>query len=623
MQVKKLVLIISCSLLPCLVVMGQKKVSVDEVYKKALTALNQTQQYDQAMDLINEAIEIDPHYWDLYVVRGRIFALQNQPQQALQDWRIVLQHQPNNLTVLQYLYNLEVNRGVLQNALSYANKALLYVPNDQAWLLRKWDMQQQLQLPAANETLAQLRNLYPGEEKIKQLQVDQLLFKARTARNEGHYAEALQYYHAVLQIDPQQKDALEQSFNLSMGENRLQQAGDYMQLLRHQYPADTAYQFKYATVKAAQNQHDSALYITQNMASSNNHYRDFYIDQSLVAARKAEKADSLPLALRYLYGGNKMKPNDSTLLTQITRNYLLQSNYDSTLRYANYTLGLFPGETSLLRYKTIALENKNEYKAAYNTAKQVTPAEPGWQQYTKELKYQSYKNMIGVFRLQSFYSNNIPTASMTSVQYLRYFNFGTIAARVNYANRADDGVQAELEAYIKHGKKYYSYGIVSYAPNTTAFPEVRLGYSLFRSLPKDWEVELGIRYLRIDSANLYIPTASIAKSWNNYWVNIRNYTTFDNGTVYPVFALTNRYYFDDRRSYVTLLGGYGISPDDRSRNNLFNEIYQYKAYNIGAGIQKSIGYSTTLGFIANWTKQNLPRGSYNQYDFYISLQQRF
>ena len=193
-----------------------------------------------------------------------------------------------------------------------------------------------------------------------------------------------------------------------------------------------------------------------------------------------------------------------------------------------------------------------------------------------------------------------------SLQYIRQRNWGSAIARVNYSNRYADGqsvvngIQYEAESYLFTSKNSYSYIGAGYSSDPV-FPKLRLGYSFFQNFNKGWEGDLGVRYIDTEDTNFATAVVGVGKYLGSYWLNLRSYFQFDNSTVYPAFTLTSRYYFNTRFDYLTIIAGYGTSPDERTTLGQIEERLSLDSFRIGGGYYRLFGehYVTGLQLSAN------------------------
>ena len=168
----------------------------------------------------------------------------------------------------------------------------------------------------------------------------------------------------------------------------------------------------------------------------------------------------------------------------------------------------------------------------------------------------------------------------------------------------------------------YSYFNVGFS-NASFFPDYRLGFSLYRNLPKSFEAEVGIRYLKFNSPTI-IYTGSIGKYYSNFWFSLRPYLIPGNEGLSRSLSLITRYYLKGGSdNYLTLTVGSGISPDQFTRNiNL--EAPNVSSQNIRLGFQhlflKRYIFSTGVGY----RNDEFRKGSFREnYNFNTSLEMFF
>ncbi|WP_264564989.1 YaiO family outer membrane beta-barrel protein [Flavobacterium sp. N3904] len=213
-----------------------------------------------------------------------------------------------------------------------------------------------------------------------------------------------------------------------------------------------------------------------------------------------------------------------------------------------------------------------------------------------------------------------------SLQYIRERKWGSVIGRINFANRlaadvsSTNGIQYEVESYIFNGKKSYSYIGAGYSPEPV-FPEWRLGYSFFHNFEKGWEIDLGARYLQTENTDFATAVVGVGKYLGNYWINLRSYFQFDNSTVYPAFTLTSRYYFNTRFDYLTLIAGYGTSPDERTTIGQIQQRLALDSYRIGGGYYKLFGDHYITGAQISYNNQEYTLGlKQNEIEFALMFQ---
>lgn len=362
-------------------------------------------------------------------------------------------------------------------------------------------------------------------------------------------------------------------------------------------------------------------------APENRELQQMYADQLTAHGRQLQQAQAWDSALAVYRKAYAYQPTDTLLVQQMVNTFLASHQYDSTVAYADKGLQLQPAHETLLMKKAAALEAQHQYKAAAETVSVLLRARPednNLRDGYYRLRSKTYRNQAGIIHLQSIYDNGSRPANVTALQYLRFHEKGSIGGRVSYADRAaGSGVQLEAETYYTHSKNYYSYGLLGWSTGKV-FPKFRAGYSLFRNLGREWEAELGTRYLKTDSASNYAAVWSAAKTWGAYWANLRGYVITEEGNWYHAYVLTNRFYLHEQQDFIALTLSLGNTPDDRSRNYQFNQQAAFLAGGAGIGYQKTFAYRTTMGVFGNWTYQRLTNDRhYNQFDIYLTLLRKF
>lgn len=228
-------------------------------------------------------------------------------------------------------------------------------------------------------------------------------------------------------------------------------------------------------------------------------------------------------------------------------------------------------------------------------------------------------NQIGIMQIQSFYGSNLPTMSMTSLQYLRKTNDekATFIGRVNYRTRdGKNSLKYDAESYIKHGKSHYSFIGISLS-DKKMFPGFEGYYSLYSSLKKGWELETGMKYLSATNFNLFTPIVGISKEMEYNRLTLRNFITFTSGNVYYGNAFTWKNFLNDSRDNISVMAGFGNAPDSKTLD--FSENFvSNKSQFIGIGYEKNLK-SFKISAATVYNRNHFSTGKkFNQYDVYLN-----
>jgi YaiO family outer membrane protein len=241
----------------------------------------------------------------------------------------------------------------------------------------------------------------------------------------------------------------------------------------------------------------------------------------------------------------------------------------------------------------------------------------------RQQKIDSLKNRVSITYNPTFFEKEGKESwNLLNVYYGRMTKYGSIIARINYADRSyADGFQFELEAYPKH-KNGYSFINFAYS-NAAIFQKYRAAYSYLQNFEGGWEGELGVRY-QYKFDHLFSYGGSVGKYIGSYWLNFRAYVTPDDRRVSQSYALTGRYYLNTADDYFTAIIGTGVSPDDRTRNFQFSERLKNESFRLSLGYQQLLWKRNVIGILGTYNREEyVADRKENEYDISISFQHRF
>ena len=389
-------------------------------------------------------------------------------------------------------------------------------------------------------------------------------------------------------------------------------------------------------------------------------------DGLLVAARKAafDKKD-YQQAKNYLYQALHISPAYADIKIFLGRIHTWSNNYDSARFYFTDVLKANPGyEDASLAYSDMEFYNDNNNKALSicDSALQYHPASEallirkakivsGMRRFTEadvviqevlrinknnsearslaeRIKELSTKNKIGFsYDYVSFDKQFSDPWHLASFDYTRRTGIGSVTGRINYANRFNEnGIQYEVESYPRISKIFYSYVSAGYSDNVGVFPKWRGGFSLYANLPKSFEGELGVRYLKFAGNPTWFYTAYVGKYFKSWLFSGRTYitpSTFTN-TVSASYSIAARYYYGGADDWFGGNLGYGISPDDRFNSIQIDSKIRLISYKAGLSFKKKITKFSVISIDGSWLNQEyLPQTKGNQYQISIGWLYRF
>ncbi|MRX67217.1 outer membrane protein, YaiO family [Flavobacterium resistens] len=402
--------------------------------------------------------------------------------------------------------------------------------------------------------------------------------------------------------------------------------------------------FSVQNIKAQKIDTDSLLtVITNNMKNAHPDYK-LNIQRALLGKKTAPDYLDFYLALGRNYDLTNAKDSARYYYNYVIEKnpkyqeafiYLINLNidekkYDEGITVANKAIELYPDE-KVYRLKRIAfysLQNDTENEAKYlKSIKAKFPNDPEIQQLLYELYSQINMDRVGVYYNYTTISRDgIGPWHLGSVDYLRQRSWGSLIGKVSYAKRLSansvmtSGLQFEAESYLFAKRNNYSYIDVAYSQDN-AFPKLRLGYSYFHNFNKGWEADLGVRYILMnDDSDVKTLNIGLGKYFGSYWVNLRSYIQSEGTSL----TLTSRYYYKTKFDYITLIAGYGTSPDDKTRSADYESRLSLKSYRLSAGFFKLIKSHYIAGFMITDNEQEYTANKFQtELDFAFLLQYKF
>lgn len=607
--------------------------------KKKMGVLEQLKSYTQAAEIAERlwrrggsAADRD-HYLDLKVLSGKQFLSDLQYDNAMTEFRTVLNLRPDHPDALNYAINVSTAQKNYDEALQLAEEALRQSPGSEMLLFKKSGILESAgRYPEAAAISRELSARYPENRRYLLAFVDQSLAAGRQSLQSEDYEQATAMLERILQSQPDNEEALNYLINIKAAMQQYDSAVYYADQALVHYPDSRDFLFKKASVLNDAGRYEDAYAITGDLYRQYPYipkYRQAYVDQLLASGRRYQNNSRPDSALGEFSKALVIAPRDTNTLYYTINILNERGEYDSALAVANRALGYYPKNADLWLKKAVVYENRKQYaeaSLAMDTFKMYRAFDARNQDYADYLKSRTLRNEFGLFFLHSSYDYLSKSANIATIHYLRRFKRGSLAARLNYAGRLQGtGLQMELEGYYNHSPKWYSYAVGAYS-NQVVFPEIRAGYSLFHTFKKVYEAELGVRYLRpSDTSNAISGVASLARYFGDFWFNARGfYTSLDDNT-YQSVVITGRYYTGGNKTdYIQVNGSYGTTPDERSLNFQFDRFASLRTIGIGAGFQKQFRYRSTVGLFGNWISQQLDNDIYqNQYDIYISYLRKF
>ncbi|AWW32946.1 outer membrane insertion C- signal [Echinicola strongylocentroti] len=226
--------------------------------------------------------------------------------------------------------------------------------------------------------------------------------------------------------------------------------------------------------------------------------------------------------------------------------------------------------SSALTYRKSRLHYyREEYEEALEIADKLYENEAdieGLLSYINNLRRFTRNSAVGLtVDYDSFQGEISPWQTYALYARTRLGFMGSVIARATHSHRFDGyGTQYELDAYPSLGKNSYAYVNVGFS-NASFFPDYRFGTSIYWSLPKAFEFDIGYRHLKFSEIT-HILTASVGKYTGNWWLNLRaNHVPSSSGGSISG-NVQARYYFKGAEDYLMVQFSTGVSPDEEDRD---------------------------------------------------------
>lgn len=305
-------------------------------------------------------------------------------------------------------------------------------------------------------------------------------------------------------------------------------------------------------------------------------------------------------------------------------------NTKKALNIAQKGLNRYPTEQTFLVDKTKALIKLERYHKAdetLNILENINPSNDKINSLRKSIGRNSLNNTLtGSYTFQNF-SRTYDNTHFAYLQWSRRTSLGSIIGRLNLSRRFQTyGLQPEIDWYPRIAEGFYGYLNYGYS-GSSIFPEHRAGAELYHTLPFSMEGSLGFRYLYFGpSSSVTMLTGSLTKYYRNYYFNIRPYITPKSSGVSRSVSFTIRRYMGNPDNYLYVMGSVGVSPQERTYQQVTGDVFQLKSQSFSVGIRQNIRYNMNLFGSLDYSHQELlfsPGDYVNIYSFTIGTAVKF
>lgn len=358
-----------------------------------------------------------------------------------------------------------------------------------------------------------------------------------------------------------------------------------------------------------------------------------YLDYYLILGRNHDLMKNKDSATYYYNYFIKKTNSNEDAFHYLINIELERENYPEAEKTIDKAIQMHPENRDFQKKKIVLYQLQKETKEEYNYVQSLQvkyPNDPEIKQSLFLIESKINSDRLGInYSYTTFNRNGYGPWHLGSIQYIRERSWGSLIGRINYANRLSsgesiaEGKQFEAESYFFTGKNNYSYVSIAYSQDIV-FPKLRVGYSFYQNFKKGWEADLGFRYIESENTETRTIVLGVGKYIGAYWINFRSYLQNNDKDYHPSFSLTTRYYFDTKYDYISLLAGYGTSPDERTTIGQFDQRVSLNSYRIGAGYYKLFNNHYLTGIQTTFNNQEYaPNLKQNELEISLMFQYKF
>lgn len=165
--------------------------------------------YQHALFLTRLALRRNGKDLDLRFLQGRLYVLNHFTDSAEDVFKDIIYRNPRYKEVYGALATIEMNRKNAEEALCYVDDGLYYYPADKELALKKFAILQTLQRPQeADAQGSEILQRYNTDTGVLRMYINYKMESAQQYAGKRDYDRALYEYRQVLEVDPENKDAL-------------------------------------------------------------------------------------------------------------------------------------------------------------------------------------------------------------------------------------------------------------------------------------------------------------------------------------------------------------------------------------------------------------------------------
>ncbi len=336
-----------------------------------------------------------------------------------------------------------------------------------------------------------------------------------------------------------------------------------------------ATQFQYARQQAFSGHYEEA---NTALARMRKEFPNDY-DALTLQARVYAWQQDFQASERQLYALMAKYANNTEILTMMVDVKLWSNQPDSAIIYIDKIAASPDSEYGLHLKKGNALLQLKEYKAASILSDSLLSVRETVEART--LHNRALEARLKTSVAVSFLYDTTPKRSlsrvMETIEIGRKVNFGKVVGSVNRTDFVGiRGLQYQAEAHFNAYKKWYGFVHSGFSQAYQIFPHYNISGSLFRSLPRQLEAEIDLRYFLFEpNERIRIAALGLGKYVNRYWIHYKFTTINGTSTKGYTQSISVRSYREDGKSYLLAEAGIGSAGININSIPLFGNVSNF------------------------------------------------
>lgn len=588
--------------------------------------------YERLNQLYPRDTDIAAKYAQIRFNRAKTDLLNLEYNKAIEGFQIASKHAEYNEYALQGLFQSYAAQKNKVKAMETINQLISSHPSEVRYALMKLDYLLQTQdYELALAYAKQLQRQFPNSKAVPDELENMANQFAKVLMANEKYDEVISLTDYVIGVNPDRLQPYLYGLNARVSQDRYEDAETFTKKALVQFPNHKDLRMRLAGIQSEMNKHQEAAQLLGDLRREypyNDTLATAWVEQMMMHAKTLEQDNRRVEAIQVYQQVLNERPKDLLTSIKLLSLYSAENQNEEALTLVEQCLKYHPNNNDLIFQKAVIYENTGEFNQAISLYEQYVPTADRAERLKDHIKFlrsKNYRNSI-----TASFTNvksdsimlNIPVASLEYSFKGSLWN--TFAARVNYAGKNTGvGIQGEFDWYhtFKKGTNF----LISAGVANQFFQKYKFSASVFQPFAKDWQVEIGGRYARLNNdANFYTAVLGLERTWKSVWVNAKAFYMNDGKENYYNLLGQSRFYMFNERDYLTLMAGIGNAPEDQRLDFQLNNFLSYANSMVGAGYRHHIGYKSSLGLMGNWYSYKMSSESYiNQYNVSILFSTRF